>query len=445
MAQARSGIMSITGTPGGEPVKVGVPVCDLVCGLYLALAVTAALRERDRTGRGQSIDVSLFEAGVSLAVWEAGKYFATGEVGGPLGSAHQSQAPYQAFRTADGWITIGANTPNTWAGLCRTLDMAAELADPGYGDASRRHARRGELLDVIESRTRNRSTAELLAALNDAGVPCAPINDYGQVFTDEHLDHRAVLLGRPAPDARARSGSSAPRCAFPHAGRPRPRRPAAGCRHACGARPVRRPGRGRRRGQPAGGAVMSDLEVSQDGAVLTVLFNRPEARNAMTFAMYEGLAEACDRADEDEGVRVLVLRGAGGAPSWPAPTSPSSSSSPAARTASRTRRGSSGWSTGWRTSRCRRSPPSRARAWAAGWRWPRPATCGWRRLARFGVPIARTLGNCLSMNSYSLLVHHLGPGRTLDMLLRARLLSADDAHAAGFVGEVVPAASSTRR
>jgi crotonobetainyl-CoA:carnitine CoA-transferase CaiB-like acyl-CoA transferase len=199
MAQARSGIMSITGTPGGEPVKVGVPVCDLVCGLYLALGVTAALRERDRTGRGQSIDVSLFEAGVSLAVWEAGKYFATGEVGGPLGSAHQSQAPYQAFQTADGWITIGANTPNTWAGFCRTLDMADELADEGYGDATRRHARRGELLDVIESRTRTRSTADLLAALGAAGVPCAPINDYGQVFTDEHLTARDFFWDAPHP------------------------------------------------------------------------------------------------------------------------------------------------------------------------------------------------------------------------------------------------------
>jgi len=199
MAQARSGIMSITGTPGGEPVKVGVPVCDLVCGLYLALAVTAALRERDRTGVGQSIDVSLFEAGVSLAVWEAGKYFATGEVGGPLGSAHQSQAPYQAFQTADGWLTIGANTPNTWAGLCRTLDMADELADEGLSDASRRHARRGELLDTIEARTRTRTTADLLAALGEAGVPCAPINDYGQVFTDDHLAARGFFWDAPHP------------------------------------------------------------------------------------------------------------------------------------------------------------------------------------------------------------------------------------------------------
>lgn len=199
MAQARSGIMSITGTPGGEPVKVGVPLCDLVCGLYLALAITAALRERDRTGVGQSIDVSLFEAGVSLAVWEAGKYFATGEVGGPLGSAHQSQAPYQAFRTSDGWVTIGANTPNTWAGLCRTLGMDAELADERYADASRRNARRAEVADLVESRTRARTTADLLQALGEAGVPCAPINDFGQVFTDEHLSTRDFFWDAPHP------------------------------------------------------------------------------------------------------------------------------------------------------------------------------------------------------------------------------------------------------
>ncbi len=199
MAQARSGLMSITGTPGGEPAKVGVPLCDLVCGLYLALGVTAALRERDRTGRGQAIDVSLFEAGVSLAVWEAGKYFATGEVGGPLGSAHQSQAPYQAFRTADGWLTIGANTPNTWTGLCRTLGLDDALADERYADATKRHKLREELQDVIEARTTSRTTADLLAALNEAGVPSAPINDYGQVFTDDHLNTRGFFWDAPHP------------------------------------------------------------------------------------------------------------------------------------------------------------------------------------------------------------------------------------------------------
>src|SRR5918911_5052823 len=100
MAQARSGLMSITGEPGGDPAKVGVPMCDLVCALYGALGAVSALRVRDQSGEGQFVDLSLFEAGVSLAVWEAGKYFATGEIPGPLGSAHQNNAPYQAIRAA---------------------------------------------------------------------------------------------------------------------------------------------------------------------------------------------------------------------------------------------------------------------------------------------------------------------------------------------------------
>src|SRR3712207_9426787 len=99
---------------------------------------------------------------------------------GPLGSAHQSQAPYQAFRTADGWITIGANTPNTWTGLCRTLGMTAELADERYADATRRHAHRDELARTVEARTAARTTADLVAALDAAGGPCAPISEIGR-------------------------------------------------------------------------------------------------------------------------------------------------------------------------------------------------------------------------------------------------------------------------
>jgi crotonobetainyl-CoA:carnitine CoA-transferase CaiB-like acyl-CoA transferase len=193
MAQARSGLMSITGTPDGEPTKIGVPICDLVCALYVALAVTAALRERDRTGLGQYIDVSLLEAGVSFAVWEAGKYFATGEVGRPLGSAHQTSAPYQAVRTADGYVTLGAVTPKTWTGLCDVLGLAVLQADPRYADASTRHAHREALIAEIEDVTRGWTSADLVRALDDAGVPCAPIADYAEVFTDEHLNQRGYF------------------------------------------------------------------------------------------------------------------------------------------------------------------------------------------------------------------------------------------------------------
>ncbi|WP_308282487.1 CaiB/BaiF CoA transferase family protein [Pseudonocardia nigra] len=190
MAQARGGLMSITGTPEGDPTKIGVPICDLVCALYVALAVTAALRERDRTGEGQHIDVSLLESGVSFAIWEAGKYFATGEVGRPLGSAHQSTAPYQAVRTSDGFVTIGAVTPKTWTGLCDVLGLAALHADDRYADAFARHAHREALIAAIEDVTRSWTSAKLVDALDAAGVPCAPIADYAQVFTDDHLTER---------------------------------------------------------------------------------------------------------------------------------------------------------------------------------------------------------------------------------------------------------------
>jgi crotonobetainyl-CoA:carnitine CoA-transferase CaiB-like acyl-CoA transferase len=199
MAQARGGLMSITGTPDGQPTKVGVPICDLVCALYVALAVTAALRERDHTGLGQYIDVSLLEAGVSFAVWEAGRYFATGEVGRPLGSAHQSSAPYQAVRTADGHVTLGAVTPKTWAGMCGVLGLTALQDDPRYADAFDRHAHREALIAEIEDVTRGWTSADLVRALDEAGVPCAPIADYADVFTDEHLNQRGYFWDAEHP------------------------------------------------------------------------------------------------------------------------------------------------------------------------------------------------------------------------------------------------------
>jgi len=199
MAQARSGLMSITGTPGGDPVKVGVPVCDLVCALYGALAAVTALRARERTGRGQYIDVCLLEAGVSLAVWEAGKYFATGEIPEPLGSAHQVNAPYQAVRAQDGWFTIGATSTRNWAAFCGAVGLQRLMADPRYTDTNSRHANREVLIADIEELTRSRPMAHWISLLEDAGVPCAPIQHYGQVFTDPHLLARGFFWEAPHP------------------------------------------------------------------------------------------------------------------------------------------------------------------------------------------------------------------------------------------------------
>lgn len=199
MAQARSGLMSITGMPGGDPVKVGVPICDLVCALYGAMAALAALYERQKTGLGQFIDVSLLESGVSFAIWEAGKYFATGEIPEPFGSAHQTNAPYQAVRSADGWFTIGAATEKTWEAFCHAMGLESMLTDDRYLDMNRRHQNRESLMASIEALTVTRPTEHWLDLLVEAGVPCAPIENYGEVFTDAHLTSRQFFWDAPHP------------------------------------------------------------------------------------------------------------------------------------------------------------------------------------------------------------------------------------------------------
>jgi crotonobetainyl-CoA:carnitine CoA-transferase CaiB-like acyl-CoA transferase len=187
MAQARSGLMSVTGQPEDEPSKVGVPICDLASALYLALGVVAALRARDRDGVGQAVDVSLYESGVSFAVWEAGKFFATGEVPRPQGSAHQNLAPYQAIATRDGYITVGAVTERAWAGFCAVLKLHEAAGDVRFATASSRYEHRALLIPAIERASRQRDKEELAGALVAAGVPCAPLATYDEVFGDENL------------------------------------------------------------------------------------------------------------------------------------------------------------------------------------------------------------------------------------------------------------------
>jgi enoyl-CoA hydratase/carnithine racemase len=181
----------------------------------------------------------------------------------------------------------------------------------------------------------------------------------------------------------------------------------------------------------------AELVVQSDGGVLTVTFNRPDQRNAMTWAMYDGLYDACEQADRDDEVRVMVLRGAGGR-AFVAGTDITQFSDFGD--------GADGVAYEARIGRIVNrledvSVPTVAgvQGYCVGGGLALAAVCDLRvatRGARFGVPIARTLGNCLSMNTYSLLVHHLGPARTLDLLLRARMIDGESAHAAGFVAEV---------
>lgn len=199
--QGMSGLMSITGEPDGPPVKVGVPICDLTAALYGAYAVLAALLVRARTGEGQFIDISLYEAGVSLAVWEAAAYWTTGEVPERLGSAHRSSAPYQAVRTADGYITIGATSPPNWSRFCEVLGLQHLENDPRFATNAERHARHKELAVLIEAVTVARPSRYWYERLEAAGVPCGVLQSYDQVLSDPQLQARGFFHDLPHPTA----------------------------------------------------------------------------------------------------------------------------------------------------------------------------------------------------------------------------------------------------
>ncbi len=156
--------MSVTGEPGGPPVKAGVPLTDLGAGLFALAAILAALHHRHRTGRGQYIDTSLLEAGLALSVWESAEFFAEGGTPQALGSAHRFLAPYQAIRCADGYITIGAGTDRLFAALCDLARASGVASEPEFADTSARVRNRAELIARIEAVMGMNTKAHWLAA-----------------------------------------------------------------------------------------------------------------------------------------------------------------------------------------------------------------------------------------------------------------------------------------
>jgi formyl-CoA transferase len=199
IVQGQSGLMSITGEEGGAPVKVGVSIADLTAALYATIATLAALRARDRDGKGQLVDISMFESAVSLAVWEAGMYFGSGEVARAAGSAHKLVAPYQAVASSDRHFIVGATTPPNWTAFCGALGLAAIESDIRFADANARRRNRAALILEIERVTRSKPAAHWLGLLRDAGVPCGEIADYRDVFEDPHLAARKFFVDLDHP------------------------------------------------------------------------------------------------------------------------------------------------------------------------------------------------------------------------------------------------------
>jgi formyl-CoA transferase len=199
IAQAVSGIMSVTGEPDGPPMKAGVPLTDLGAALFAVTGILAALIHRNRTGVGQYVDTSLVEAGVALSVWEATEFFAGAGVPAPLGSAHRMVAPYQAIQCADGYITVGASNNRLFQRLCEVLGHPEWAQLPEFADNPARVRHRGALAERIESVTRTAPRSHWLQAFEGREIPCGPINTYAEVFTDPHLVAREMVVSVEHP------------------------------------------------------------------------------------------------------------------------------------------------------------------------------------------------------------------------------------------------------
>ena len=194
IAQGMSGLMAITGEPGGAPVKAGSPICDINAGLLGALGVVSAYVHRLRTGEGQLVDTSLFEAGVQQTYWQSAIFFATGEPPGPSGSAHILSAPYQAFRAADGWLTIGGANQANWQRVTRVLGAPEWASDPRFSTNADRMANLPQLVTLMNEKLKTRPAREWLAALEAEGVPCGPINSVADMAADPQTAAREMVV-----------------------------------------------------------------------------------------------------------------------------------------------------------------------------------------------------------------------------------------------------------
>jgi formyl-CoA transferase len=194
VAQGVSGIMSITGEPGGPPIKAGVPLTDLGAGLFALVGILAALEHRHRTGRGQHVDTSLVEAGIALSVWEATEYFAGLGVPEPKGSAHRMFAPYQAIRCADGYITLGTANDRLFRRFCDLLGHPEWTTDPAFADNPARVRNQTVLASKIEAVTSGEPRRHWLELFDANEIPCGPINNYEQVFADPHVAAREMAV-----------------------------------------------------------------------------------------------------------------------------------------------------------------------------------------------------------------------------------------------------------
>jgi crotonobetainyl-CoA:carnitine CoA-transferase CaiB-like acyl-CoA transferase len=216
MIQGMGGLMSITGErddrPGGGPQKAGIPIADLITGMYASIAICAALAHRAKTGVGQHLDLALFDSLVAVLANQGGNYLATGKPPGRLGNDHPNIAPYQVFRTADGSLILACGNDNLFRKFCEVAGCLALADDPRFASNGKRVENRVELTRLLSEVFLKRPTKEWIARLEAAGVPCGAINDLAQVFSEPQALARGLRMELPHPSAGKVSLVRSPMC-----------------------------------------------------------------------------------------------------------------------------------------------------------------------------------------------------------------------------------------
>lgn len=202
IAQGMSGLMSITGeAPGRQPVKVGAPISDITAGIVAAMGIAAAYAHKLKTGQGQKVDTSLFEAAITHTYWQSAIAFATGESPQAMGSAHPLNAPYQAFQTADGWINIGAANQANWERMLTLIEAAELNDDPRFSSNAMRIENRVVLAETLSLVFLKHSTAHWLEAFEKAGVPAGPVLSITEMHADPQALARDMIVSTDHPVA----------------------------------------------------------------------------------------------------------------------------------------------------------------------------------------------------------------------------------------------------
>ncbi len=199
LAQGYGGIMSLTGAPDGEPMKVGVGIADIMCGMYAATAILAALRHRDRTGRGQHIDVALVDAQMAWLVNEGSNYLISGEVPERRGNEHPNIVPYGVFQTADGHVIVAVGNDSQFERFCDLLGVPELAADKRYQRNAGRLAHREELVARLADLVRELGSAEVLAGMEARGIPGGPIHDLAEALASDQAEARGMTIDMPHP------------------------------------------------------------------------------------------------------------------------------------------------------------------------------------------------------------------------------------------------------